>query len=172
MREGGRRGRSKSSGSSSGGKKEKEQKDRSRSRSKRRKDKLVLSVSNLTRNVNEEHLQEIFGLYGKVKETTLAVDKNVGLPKGYAHIEMSSEHDAEKAVAGLHNGQIDGNIIKVELQGDKKKRVTDENKRPPAQTAVRKPPARPDRDRERERERERDRDRRDRERERSRRRDT
>merc|ERR1719197_2101908 len=144
MREGGRRGRSKSSGSSSGGKKEKEQKDRSRSRSKRRKDKLVLSVSNLTRNVNEEHLQEIFGLYGKVKETTLAVDKNVGLPKGYAYVEFSSERDAEKAITGLHGGQIDGNVIKVEFQGDKKKKSNDENKRPAAQPAARRPPARPD----------------------------
>merc|ERR1712054_78562 len=127
----GRRGRSKSSGSSaSRGKKEekkeekkdkeKEKGDRSRSRSKaKRKDKLVLSVSKLTRNVNEDHLQEIFGLYGKVKEVTLAVDKNVGLPKGYAYVEFSTEREAEKAVEGLHGGQIDGNVITVEFQGDK-----------------------------------------------------
>merc|ERR1712070_621415 len=138
------------------GEKEKENRDRSRSRSKaKRKDKLVLSVSNLTRNVNEDHLQEIFGLYGKVKETTLAVDKNVGLPKGYASVEFSSEREAEKAVEGLHGGQIDGNVIKVEFQGDKKKKSNDENKRP-AQQAVRRPPPRNDaRDRERERERDR-----------------
>merc|ERR1711966_152048 len=129
-------------------------------------DKRVLSVSNLTRNVNEEHLQEIFGNYGKVKETTLAVDKAVGLPKGYAYVEYESESHAEKAVAGLHGGQIDGNIIKVEFQGDKKKKANDENKRPGAQPAARRPPARPEtRDRDR---RSRDRDRRDRSRSRRR----
>merc|ERR1712129_1245 len=68
----------------------------------------VLSVSNLTRNVNEDHLQEIFGLYGKVKETTVAVDKNVGLPKGYAYVEFSSEREAEKAIEGLHGGRLTG----------------------------------------------------------------
>merc|ERR1711865_1370120 len=149
-----------------------EHKDRSRSRSKQKKEKkLVLSVSNLTRNVNEDHLQEIFGLYGKVKETTLAVDKNVGLPKGYAYVEYSSEREAEKAVEGLHGGQIDGNVIKVEFQDDKKKTPNDENKRPAAQAAVRRPPPRNDnRDRRAggSRDRGRERDRRDKDRSRSR----
>merc|ERR1719499_2787891 len=93
-----------------------------RSCSKRRKtttndkEKQILSVSNLSRNVYEDHLREIFGNYGKVKEATLAIDKAVGLPKGYAYVEFASERDAESAIAHLHGGQVDGNVIKVEFQ--------------------------------------------------------
>ncbi|CAK0894720.1 unnamed protein product, partial [Prorocentrum cordatum] len=89
-------------------------------RDKKRR-KLVLSVSNLSRNVNQEHLKEIFGNYGKVKDATLAIDKVVGLPKGYAYVEFSSEREADSAVSHLHGGQIDGNVIKVEWQDQRKK---------------------------------------------------
>merc|ERR1712013_674957 len=90
----------------------------------------------------------------------------VGLPKGYAYVEMESGHDAEKAVKGMNGGQIDGNTLKVEFQADKKRKAAEESKRPVHQQ-TRRPPVRTDRDRERER----DRERRERERERSRRRD-
>ena len=84
--------------------------DRSRSRrgDRRREERKVVAVSNLSRNVNEEHLKEIFGNYGKVKEATLAIDKTAGLPKGagcrmneecmrgagYAYVEFYEERDA------------------------------------------------------------------------------
>lgn len=99
-------------------------------------------MSNLSRNVNEDHLREIFGNYGKVKEATLAIDKAVGLPKGYAYIEFASERDAESAITHLHGGQIDGNAIKVEHQSDRKKAAAREPApRAPAAAARREPDA-------------------------------
>ena len=60
--------------------------------------KAVLHVKNLTRNVNEEHLREIFGNYGSIKNVELAVDALVKLPKGYAFIEFASVDLAKAAV--------------------------------------------------------------------------
>mmetsp|Transcript_91079 Transcript_91079/g.221105 ORF Transcript_91079/g.221105 Transcript_91079/m.221105 type:complete len:326 (-) Transcript_91079:59-1036(-) len=109
-----------------------------RSRSKRRKttttnndkdkdkERNILRVSNLSRNVNEDHLREIFGNVGKVKEATLSIDKAVGLPTGYAHIEFSNEHEAERAIKTYHGGQIDCNVIKVEYKSDRKQRQRNE----------------------------------------------
>lgn len=71
-----------------------------------------LVVGNLTRNVTEEHLQEIFGTFGKLVSVELAIDKAVNLPRGFAHVEYSSIEDAQKAIDHMHEGQIDGNVVK------------------------------------------------------------
>lgn len=56
-----------------------------------------LVVGNLTRNVTEDHLNEIFSTYGKLKSVELAMDKAVNLPRGFAHVE----YDAHE-VGGSH----------------------------------------------------------------------
>lgn len=49
---------------------------RSRSAGKGKENK-TLHVKNLTRNVSDKHLEEIFGIYGKVDKVELAVDGKV-----------------------------------------------------------------------------------------------
>ena len=73
-----------------------------------------LVVGNLTRNVTEEHVREIFSPYGKLMSVDLAIDATVNLPKGYAHIEYESREDAVKAIDFMNGGQIDGNVIRCE----------------------------------------------------------
>lgn len=57
----------------------------------------TLYVERLTRNVNKDHLLEIFGHFGKVKKVDLLWDRRVNLPKGSAYIEYEQRADAEKA---------------------------------------------------------------------------
>jgi RNA recognition motif-containing protein len=45
-------------------------------------EETTLHVKNLTRNVRREHLAEIFGRYGRVRRVDVAMDAEVGLPKG------------------------------------------------------------------------------------------
>ncbi|PFH32542.1 RNA recognition motif-containing protein [Besnoitia besnoiti] len=75
----------------------------------------TLNVSSLTRNVREEHLRELFGLYGVVTSCTLAVDKVAGIPKGYAYVEFDSVQEAELAREHLNAGMLDGRAMKVEF---------------------------------------------------------
>ncbi|EPR57531.1 RNA recognition motif-containing protein [Toxoplasma gondii TgCatPRC2] len=75
----------------------------------------TLNVSSLTRNVREEHLREIFGLYGVVTSCTVAVDKVAGIPKGYAYVEFDSVREAELAREHLNQGMLDGRAMKVEF---------------------------------------------------------
>ena len=82
--------------------------------------KAVLHVRNLTRNVNEEHLREIFGNYGSIKNVELAVDALVQLPKGYAFIEFASVDLAKAAVQHMDGGQIDSNVVSVALAGSQR----------------------------------------------------
>merc|ERR1712087_927731 len=125
--------------------------------------KTRLSVSNLSRTVNADHLIEIFGLFGKVRDATIAMDEALGLSKGYGYVEMASENDAREAIDHLHNGQIDGNVIKVEVYADRQRRLAAE--KAAADKAARKPEVRDSKhatkDRDRDRDKDRDRDRRD-----------
>lgn len=66
----------------------------------------TLNVSSLTRNVREEHLRELFGLYGVIISCTLAVDKLAGIPKGYAYVEFDSVHEAELAREHLNGVRL------------------------------------------------------------------
>lgn len=72
-----------------------------------------LHVTNLSRNVRAEHLEEIFGHFGKVTSVSLAVDARVGLSKGYGYVEFASHDDADQAQQCLDAGALDGNKLKV-----------------------------------------------------------
>ena len=71
-----------------------------------------LVVGNLTRNITEEHLNEIFSVYGKLKNVELAIDKRVNLPRGFAHVEYEEHGGAQKAIDFMHEGQMDGNVVR------------------------------------------------------------
>lgn len=70
-----------------------------------------LHVGRLTRNVTEEHVREIFSLYGQIRHVQLAMDERVHLPKGYAFVDYADRQDAEKAKDYMDGGQLDGNIL-------------------------------------------------------------
>jgi RNA-binding protein with serine-rich domain 1 len=63
--------------------------------------------------VSAEHLKEIFGVYGVVKNVELQIDRRIGLSKGFGYVTFEKSKDAEQAVLYLDGGQIDGNVIKV-----------------------------------------------------------
>lgn len=91
----------------------------------------TLHVGNLTRNVKNEHLMEIFSTYGSVKKVDLQVDKRVGLSKGNAYIEYELSKDAEQAMLYLDGGQLDGNYLKVSfiLVASKRRRLSPEREK-------------------------------------------
>lgn len=68
----------------------------------------------MTRNVNAQHLEEIFGYFGKIKRVEILLDRRTNIQKGSAYIDFLKKEDAEQAINYLNNGQIDGNKITVE----------------------------------------------------------
>lgn len=71
-----------------------------------------LHVGHLTRNVQQEHIHEIFSTYGTVKHVELAMDKAVNLPRGFAYVEFSKRSEAEEAQRLMDGGQLDGNQLR------------------------------------------------------------
>ncbi|GKC80753.1 serine/arginine-rich splicing factor SR45 isoform X2 [Tanacetum coccineum] len=72
---------------------------------------LVLHIGQLTRNVNENHLREIFGNFGEVVHVRLAMDPTVNLPRGSGYVEFKTRSGAEKGQLHMDGAQIDGKVV-------------------------------------------------------------
>ncbi|AEO64875.1 uncharacterized protein THITE_2030109, partial [Thermothielavioides terrestris NRRL 8126] len=72
-------------------------------------------VERLTKNVNEDHLYEIFGQYGEIDDLDLPVNRQSGLNRGTAYILYFNEADAQSAITHMHEAQLDGSIIHVSI---------------------------------------------------------
>ena len=76
---------------------------------------IIVVIHNITPNVTEAHLKEIFSNYGEVKEVYIPINKETLLKKNYAFIEFTTKENAEKAQLYLDEGQIDGKVVRVEI---------------------------------------------------------
>lgn len=83
-----------------------------------------------TRNVRNEHLEEIFGHFGSIKKVELRVDPKLKISKGFAYVEYKTPSDAENAQIHLDGGQLDGNVLKVSfvLVNQRRRRSDSEEK--------------------------------------------
>ena len=80
---------------------------------------IIVVIHNITPNVTETHLKEIFSNYGEVKEVFIPINNETLLKKNYAFIEFTTKENAEKAQLYMDEGQIDGKIVKVEILSPK-----------------------------------------------------
>ncbi|EFP04398.1 hypothetical protein CRE_25625 [Caenorhabditis remanei] len=73
-------------------------------------------IKNLSRNVLRAHLEEIFSIYGAITKVDLPVDRNhQHLHRGIGYIDYESVEDAEKSIKYMDGGQVDGQVIQVEM---------------------------------------------------------
>ncbi|KAF9992701.1 hypothetical protein BGZ79_002761, partial [Entomortierella chlamydospora] len=73
----------------------------------------AVKVGNLTRNVTEGHIREIFGAYGKIKFINFPINPRFRFNMGYAEIEYETREEAQAALEGWNGGQLDGEIVDV-----------------------------------------------------------
>ncbi|KAM0252624.1 hypothetical protein ACHAP5_000914 [Fusarium lateritium] len=72
-------------------------------------------VERLSKNINEQHLYEIFGQFGRIKDLDLPINRTFGTNRGTAYILYDYEDDAENAIAHMHEAQVDGSAINVSI---------------------------------------------------------
>ena len=72
-----------------------------------------LYVGNLPFEVCEADLRELFEGVGQVADCNLIVDKFTNKSRGFAFVEMSSDDEAQKAIATLNNTEVEGRSISV-----------------------------------------------------------
>ena len=74
---------------------------------------MNIYVSNLSYNVQDDDLRDFFAPYGEVSSAQVITDKLTGQSKGFGFVEMPDTAAAQKAIAELNNGTVDGRTVKV-----------------------------------------------------------
>ena len=72
-----------------------------------------LYVGNLSFNTTETDLQDLFAQAGPVQEVTLMQDKFTGKSRGFAFVTMTTDADAQKAIADLNGKTVEGRPLTV-----------------------------------------------------------
>ncbi|KAG6023075.1 hypothetical protein E4U19_004578 [Claviceps sp. Clav32 group G5] len=72
-------------------------------------------VERLSKNINQDHLYEIFGQFGPIKDLDLPMNRTFGTNRGTAYILFDHEADAEAAISHMHEAQVDGAMINVSI---------------------------------------------------------
>lgn len=70
-------------------------------------------VGNLSFNSTEQDLEDMFGEFGTVESVKVIEDRETGRSRGFAFVEMSSDEEAQSAIAGLNGREIDGRSLTI-----------------------------------------------------------
>lgn len=74
---------------------------------------MNMYVSNLGYHVTEEDLKALFSEYGEVASAKVITDKETGRSRGFGFVEMNSDEDSRKAMAGLEGKELEGRTISI-----------------------------------------------------------
>jgi len=83
----------------------------------------TVRVTNLSENIVDGDLHDLFKSCGSIKRLYLARDKKTNRPKGFAYVTFGRPSEADKAVTVLHKYAFDHLILSVELSKKDKERA-------------------------------------------------
>lgn len=72
-----------------------------------------LYVGNLSYNVTEAQLRELFGQVGEVTEINVITDRDTGRPKGFAFVQMTTDEAAQAAIQRFNGYSLDNRTLTV-----------------------------------------------------------
>ncbi len=74
---------------------------------------MNIYIGNLSSDVSEEQLKELFTEFGEVDSAKIITDKFSGEPRGFAFVEMSSADEGNAAIEALNEREVGGQAITV-----------------------------------------------------------
>ncbi len=81
-----------------------------------------LYVGNLSYNVTEAQLRELFSQAGAIKEITMITDRDTQRSKGYGFVEMTTQVEAQKAIEMFNEHELDGRRLTVNMARPREER--------------------------------------------------
>jgi len=83
---------------------------------------MSIYIGNLSFDVTEKDLEEVFADYGTVKKISLPRDRETGKMRGFGFVEMENDSEEEKAIADLDEAEWMGRTLKVNKARPREKR--------------------------------------------------
>lgn len=81
-----------------------------------------LYIGNLSFEVSDEDLGQVFSQYGEVSSAKIIKDQFNGRSKGFGFVEFAQEADAQKALDGMNGKELKGRVIKVDEAREERSR--------------------------------------------------
>lgn len=74
---------------------------------------MKIYIGGLPYQTDDEQLSRIFAPYGEVASSKVITDRDTGRSKGFGFVEMNDNEAAKRAIAELHEAELDGRTITV-----------------------------------------------------------
>ncbi len=74
---------------------------------------MNIYAGNLSWNLKDQDLQNLFAQHGEVTSAKIVTDKFTGRSKGFGFVEMATAEQANAAIAALNGTELDGRNIVV-----------------------------------------------------------
>ncbi len=74
---------------------------------------IKLFVGGLSYDMNDDQLRELFAGVGTVVSAQIIIDRQLNRSKGFGFIEMSSDAEAQTAIAELNGKEVSGRALTV-----------------------------------------------------------
>ncbi|MGH7142253.1 MAG: RNA recognition motif domain-containing protein [Candidatus Saccharimonadales bacterium] len=74
-----------------------------------------LFVGGLAYAINDSGLSDFFSKIGKVESAKVIADRFSGQSKGFGFVEMSTDEEAQKAIAELNGKDLEGRTVTVSV---------------------------------------------------------
>ncbi len=74
---------------------------------------MNIYVGNLPYDTTEDQLQDLFGQFGEVQQTSIITDRATGRSRGFGFVEMSDDEDAQQAIDELNGKDFNGRSLTV-----------------------------------------------------------
>ena len=84
---------------------------------------MSIFVGNLSYEISQDDLVEVFKDYGEVKRVHVPVDKETGRKRGFAFVEMVSKGQETAAIEALDGADWMGRSIKVNEAREREERA-------------------------------------------------
>ncbi len=82
----------------------------------------TIYMAGLKYSLKEGHIRELLTPYGKIGEIDLVKDKDTGLKKGIAFVDIKYAEDAQKIISDLNNKIYLGRTLKVSVAKERFKK--------------------------------------------------
>jgi RNA recognition motif-containing protein len=72
-----------------------------------------LYVGNLTYDIADAALEQMFAPHGTVQSAQVIMDRDTGRSKGFGFVEMGSDQEAQTAIREMNGKQVEGRALTV-----------------------------------------------------------